>query len=324
MSKTIREIYNQSVRTDGVGIEVEVEAESKLPDTIGGVWLAKSDGSLRGYAYEYVCRQPIKVDNDKIKHIRVLTDKLNTPTVKLAMSSRTSVHVHRNVQGFTPAEVWTAILAYWMVEGPLMDFCGPSRKGNLFCLPLYECEGVLRHCEDDIKRGRKPFDSIRQSYCKYGGQNLATVRTFGSLEYRGMRGTTDPQLIDKWSTALYELGTNAKERFGTPDRLMDFYIDSSKDQMLNTLLPADFVELIKSSPNYVGLIRENVLRLCDLAYSQPDWRAWEKKASEPPAPKKKPELMAEHHWNQVQAQMQPVNTTAGNISWSTTSTNGDF
>src|SRR5688572_7838052 len=105
---SIREIYGMKARTDGVGIEVEVEALSTLPSDIGGVWLTKEDGSLREPAYEYVTRQPLKVGSDLMGHIKVLTDKLNVDTIKLNMSHRTSVHIHRNVQDFTPTQVWTA------------------------------------------------------------------------------------------------------------------------------------------------------------------------------------------------------------------------
>jgi hypothetical protein len=275
MSKvqTIAEIHGHRRRTDGVGIEVEVESLTPLPADIGGVWLTKTDESLRNYHYEYVCRQPIKVGPDKIKHIRCLTDKLNVPGAKLDMSHRTSVHVHRNVQHFTPVEVWTTIIAYWMIEDALINFCGNSRRGNLFCLPLSSCEGVLSRCNVDLGSGT-PFGYFPAHACKYGGQNLATIAALGSIEYRTMRGTTDPYLIDKWSSALWYLGERARS-FRDPAALMDYYLDSSKDELLHRLLPAEFVSLVTSAPNYVGLIRSNVMLLADLAYTHDDWLAWQ-------------------------------------------------
>jgi hypothetical protein len=270
---TIRELYGMKPRTEGVGIEVEVEAKSPLPSEIGGVWLVKTDDSLRDHAYEYVCRQPIKVGPEKISHIKVLTDKLNTADIKLSMSNRTSVHVHRNVQEFTPVQVWTALIAYWMIEDPLMNYCGESRKGNLFCLPLSQSEGILDTCMEDLESKKLPFSSFSKQKCKYGGQNLATINTYGSIEYRAMRGTTDPELIDKWSSLVYTLSDRAKI-FKDPSVLMDYYLDSSKDELLNALL-GEYADIVKDTPNYIGLIRDNVMRLCDLAYAQDDWMKWQ-------------------------------------------------
>lgn len=270
---TIREIHGQRKRTDGVGIEVEVEALTPLPAEIGGVWLTKNDDSLRNYHYEYICRQPIKVGSDKISHIKVLTDKLNTPAIKLDMSHRTSVHVHRNVQYFTPVEVWNAVIAYWMIEDALLSYCGEGRRGNLFCLPVSSCDGIINRCIKDLASSI-PFSNFPGHSCKYGGQNLATVAALGSLEYRSMRGTTDPEIIDKWSSALWYLGEKAR-KFRDPAALMDAYLDTSKDEFLNALLPPNFISLVTQSPGYEGLIRHNVIRLADLAYAKEDWLAWQ-------------------------------------------------
>jgi hypothetical protein len=283
---TIREIYGMKSRTDGVGIEVEVESKTPLPADIGGVWLVKTDDSLRDNAFEYVCRQPIKVGPDKIGHIKTLTDKLNVANNQLSMSHRTSVHVHRNIQEFTPAQLWTAIIAYWMIEDPLLDYCGEGRKGNLFCLPLSDCDGILTRVMQDLTSDR-PFSSFNRENSKYGGQNLSNITTLGSVEYRSMRGTTDPEIIDRWSSMLHHIGEQAKV-FGTPDALMDYYLESNKDELLNALLPREFIDVVKASKNYVGLIKENVLRLCDLAYAEDDWLKWELKfKSNTPAPAKK-------------------------------------
>jgi hypothetical protein len=260
-------------RTDGVGIEVEVESKTPLPTDIGGVWLTHVDNSLRNYGMEYVCRQPIKIGPTKLGHIKTLTDRLNTMPSQLDMSHRTSVHVHRNVQGFTPVQVWTTILAYWLIEDPLINFCGPTRRGNLFCLPVSDCEGILHRCMTDL-RNPIPFSCFPKSACKYGGQNLATISTLGSIEYRTMRGTTDPDIIDKWSDALWHLGERAKN-FRDPAALMDFYVDSDKDELVYTLLPAPFANLVTSAPGYQGLIKNNALLLCDLAYAKDDWLAWQ-------------------------------------------------
>lgn len=272
-SKTIADFYNHKVKPGDVGIEVEVEFQSghpKLEESVS-CWRPIEDGSLK-YGMEYVTRNPIKVGPDKHGKIKDLTDAL--AKFKTNITNRCSVHVHRNVGALTPVEVWTIILAYWLLEAPLLAFCGDSRKANLFCLGVREAGGILERCYRDLENNN-PFKTFQdESLCKYGGQNLSAIPRLGSLEYRGMRGTLDPDLIDLWSTTVFEIGERAR-KFKDPAELMDFYLDSEKDQFLQRLLPHEFIEHLIKITDYQSLIKRNALILCELAYYHDDWHAWQ-------------------------------------------------
>lgn len=283
-SKTIADIYSHTKRAGHVGLEIEVEFKpGHLPFLdVDGPWRAIEDHSLRN-GIEYVTRQPLQVGSNLLEKIKALTDKLDPS--KLSMSNRTSVHVHRNVQDLTPVQVWTVLLAYWILEAPLLHFCGEARKGNLFCLSLADAPGILQHCYKDLQQN-VPFSTFTREFCKYGGQNLAVISQLGSIEYRGMRGTTDPELIALWATTLYEIGERAKQ-FADPAELMDFYLDSEKDQFLMRLCPVEFIDKIKASGDYVGLIKKHVYDLADLAYFHDDWKKYNDEAQNYAPPKKK-------------------------------------
>lgn len=281
------DVYGHKPKHGDVGIEVEVEfTPPVIPlENIGGIWLAKHDGSLRN-GMEYVCRNPIKVTEEKLPRIKHLTDKLNVPEMQVVQNSpRTSIHVHVNVCSLTILETWTAIIAYWMVENALMIYCGKdTRVGNHFCLRLADAEGMLNLCYRDLQ-GSTPFNTFHPDATKYGGINLSAIPRFGSLEFRGMAGTTDPDRIDKWSTVCYDLVTKAAT-FGTPERLMDFYLSTEKDAFLFALLPASFIHELKTiAPDYPLLVKKNIKKLAQLAYFHDDWLAWQERVKKNFAPK---------------------------------------
>lgn len=278
---TMRELLGLKPKNGDLGIEIEVEYVPGSPklDAPLGSWAVKEDSSLVN-GLEYYTRQPIPNNSAKLARIQALCDELNKPTYSILHGSpRTSVHVHCNIQDLTPVQLWTAIIAYWMLENPLMQYCDPElRSGNLFCLELKYAQGILRSCMKDLRRKSQPFRTFDLAQCKYGGQNLASIPRFGSVEYRGMRGTTDAVLIDEWTTVLSNIIKRSKG-FRDPAHLMDFYFDSSKDSFLYALLDAQFIEKLKATPNYTGLIRENITMLCDLAYFHDDWQDWNTKVS---------------------------------------------
>lgn len=274
--KTLANLIGLRPKNGDVGIEIEVEYKNGSPmflDNIG-CWRSTEDGSLK-YGVEYVTRNPIKVTAEKFNKIKELTDTL--AKYETQITSRCSVHVHRNISSFTPIQIWNTILAYWLLEQPLLAYCGTHRRANLFCLGVREASGVLAYCYKDLNDSSVPFMTFRdEAQYKYGGQNLNAIPRLGSIEYRGMRGTLDPELIDLWSTGMYELGERAK-KFKDPAELMDFFLDSEKDQFLQRLLPNELIQEIVKVPSYDGVIKENAMILCDLAYYHDDWQAWEDK-----------------------------------------------
>lgn len=273
---TIRDIYPTKPLLGHVGIEIEVEAKGQLPNVNNNWWSTKPDQSLRG-GFEYVNKMPMPDDEKKLGRIKKVTDALEAPGVEVIKDShRTSVHVHNNIQDFTPVEVWTATTAYWLVETLIFEWFGEERKGNLFCLRLKDAEYVLRRVVMDIEHPREAFQHVSGNNVKYGGLNLNAISRFGSLETRGMAGIVDPNIIDEWSSTCYRLFNKARLNFKSPEALLDYYYHNGKDKTLDLLLPkGKLLEFLKGVRKGENMMDDNACRLTRIAFAA-DWDDYQK------------------------------------------------
>lgn len=267
------EHIKQTLAPEGhVGIEIEVEAHEPLPQTKKKPWKYKGEGSLRLYGMEYFTDGPILCDENKFPSIKYLTDLLGKRKL-VENSPRTSLHVHVNVSQYTPVQVWNAAVAYWLFENLLVKFCGPkTREGNLFCLRLTDAEAILRFVSDDIKISGG-FSNLHADVVRYAGQNLSAVRRFGSIEYRTMRGTNDPVLIDMWSSELHRMVDTAATKFTSPVEVMDKYFKTDREEFLSLFFSKSFVKILKENKGWVDLLDDNAGILCDMVYHT-DWKKY--------------------------------------------------
>lgn len=258
-------------RTGDLGIEIEVESNQILPTAFDPpIWSAKVDTSLRNNGVEYYTTAPILCNSKKIETIKLLTDTLKD---KVLQSPRTSVHVHVNILRHTPVQVWTAIATAWLLDNLLVRYCGAEeREGNVFCLRLKDAEGALLGALEDLKQ-EYPFNLLKDDFYRYSSQNINAVNHFGSIEYRSMRGTIDPELIDTWSTEMYNIVHRSK-RFSSPEEMLDTYLSVGTDVFLKMLLSEDFIrELFKYGDE--SLIKENLGMLSELCYFH-SWKQYER------------------------------------------------
>lgn len=211
--KKIFELLGLSSALKGdVGIEIECEGNnlSMAEEKESKYWKTVNDGSLRGEfphnSAEFVLVRPITIPTVK--------DALNElqsiqKDATLRFSFRTSVHVHVNVQTLTELQLLTFVYLYLLLEEPLMNYCGKERKGNRFCLRLADAENML---EAITKWVGGHFDNIRvyPEGMRYSAINLAALRKYGSVEFRGMRGTMDQGVLLNWVNALHTLREHAR------------------------------------------------------------------------------------------------------------------
>lgn len=262
-------------RGGDVGLELEVESSEPLPDINTDPWRSKIDESLRGYGMEYYTSRPIKCDSTKYSTISRLTNELSKNAGVAKDSPRTSLHVHVNILDHTPLQTWTAAASYWLLENLMVKYCGEEqRKGNLFCLPLNTGEGVLSHVYRDLENDI-PFERLLGDTIRYSGQNLNAVMKFGSIEYRSMRGVTDAETIDRWSTQLYNIVHRSK-RFTDPASMLDTYLSTNPTEFMLLLLDRSFVEELQAHTGWPKLIDENVGLLSEMCYYH-EWSTWNKK-----------------------------------------------
>lgn len=275
----VKDLIGKRSKIGDVGIEVEVEAGAVLPDIETKPWSTKTDGSLRGGvaggAKEYYTQGPIPVNDQKLSRIKRLTDELDVKKYKIFEdTNRTSVHVHVNCLELRPTQVWTAACAYWLFEDAFMSYCGDIRKGCMYCLRLRDAEAVVHTAINNIEADIPIFGLAGADRIRYCSQNLMALGQFGTLEYRGMRGTLDPNVIDTWSTMVYNI-VNKSAVFRTPSELMDYYWRNGGPAVLRQLTTEEHYGILtKGEPKWEELAEENATNLFELAYAV-DWDVWE-------------------------------------------------
>lgn len=265
-----------------VGIEIEVEGHEPLPVAPrNSCWLSKEEGSLRYHGREYITNEPQLLDNNLLKALTILSESLNKKDIVIENSPRTSVHIHVNVTDLHMTQMWTGVCAFWLVENMLLEYCGPERVSNLFCLRIQDAEGVLKYVQRDLNSDRPLFNHLNTDQVRYAALNLNAASKFGSLEVRCMRGTTDPILIYNWSKLVHRIIHEAHKKHNNPSDLMDYYFRTPRLDFLNSVVGEDDAKtLIKCcGRKWEDLIEDNVGSVLSIAYHH-NWEKYEKRLDE--------------------------------------------
>jgi hypothetical protein len=189
--------YPQDVFNRHVGIEIEVEqcGDNRLPAFAH--WMVERDGSLRGEnAYEFKTTFP-KTCHDAMlaldEFFTMVRQRRGTKRPELFdFSERTSIHVHVDARDLTESQIKTAVKMYMIFERSFFDLVGRDRRHNIFCIPISE-SAVL---------GARKGQFFWGHWEKYCALNLATLNSFGRIEFRLMAGNDNMELIQSWVLLL--------------------------------------------------------------------------------------------------------------------------
>lgn len=201
-------VLNRKSTAGTVGIEIEVEG-SRLPkDNTPAPWGYHVDNSLRGSDNaEYVLNKPVEFAG-----VAPCLDKLwarfSECKSVIDDSNRTSVHIHLNVQNFHFNRLTSLMALYFTFEEILTEWCGDHRVGNLFCLRAKDAPAIISQIKKFI---RTDGNSNLQDHHHYAGLNANALHKFGSLEFRSLRGVSDPKVIIDWVGILERLYTLSAE-----------------------------------------------------------------------------------------------------------------
>ena len=176
------------------GLELEVEGSS-IPraHTIIPYWQTITDGSLRALpeALEYKTL-PLSIEGIK-KALDIFEDSAKSSTFK--PSIRTSTHLHINVQDMTITQVANFIAIYLLLEGSLYEICGKHRRGNVFCIPLTQCDDILRRFGRLCKQQHQSnLRNLSGDGDKYAALSLRSMYYYGTLEVRTHEGVSEKEL----------------------------------------------------------------------------------------------------------------------------------
>lgn len=265
MEKLCVLLGNKEPKPGAVGIEIETEGENIRPID-SKFWRSEDDGSLRGMypesRAEFVLKKPIEFADAEKAMDELIAHQAKS---KFNFSFRTSVHIHLNAQGMTFPQLLNMVYTYLLLEQLLLNFCGESRKANRFCLRLQDAEGILDIINDLFENGvgrlvRIPADAVR-----YASINLEAFRKYGSVEFRGMRGTMDKGVILQWIDILKSIQDYSIKK-ASPKSVHDEFRELGAEKFLTKVVGKENAKTL-STDNFVGQINESYSLSLDLPYA---------------------------------------------------------
>lgn len=252
------------------GVEIEVEGEHLPTDLPTKWWRIETDSSLKTEeAYEYVTNGPDTLDGVK-KRIDMLRAAYERNNTEVYDSVRAGVHVHMNVQDWDVKQLMTFSVCYYIVEDVLLRFCGENREGNLFTLRARDAEYVLFKLIECLNT--RNLAVLKNEIIRYASLNYCSLFKYGTVEFRGMRGTGDLDAIIEWVEVIDELRKSSLD-FSTPVEVMEYMSGGGERLFLQKLFPTKYH--LFDSDDLDSRIRNSARRIQMLAYGT-DWEALSK------------------------------------------------
>lgn len=187
-----------------IGIEVEVEnvGREPLPEFGGaftGFWRTEADNSLRNNGIEFIS-VPIKGDQ-----IRRAVGMIAGLPKSVQFSPRTSVHIHMNIRDLTPEEIAKIVMVYMCLEKLLFRFAGEFREQNNFSVPLYNLRWIDKLVTELMAFNKGNLKALQSQEMRYSALNFEPMFGQGSIEFRHLGGTNNPQRMFTWINILFAI-----------------------------------------------------------------------------------------------------------------------
>jgi hypothetical protein len=233
-------------------------------------WEGHVDNSLRNFGMEYVLKVPLSYEES----IVALDDfAFQTTEIHfLKNTPSTSVHVHVNFLEESFLTLANFLTLYTLFENVLVDFSGPTRRSNLFALPIRvaeRTEGNIVKLLEKVSKGNWNL-GLSANHMKYAALNIATLTQIGSLEIRSFRGTTDVSEIKEWLGIINRLLVYSKTDGMTPVDILQAYRD--RDMEFFQEVFREFSKPMVEKVLDIGLLIErNLWYTMRIARSVPDW-----------------------------------------------------
>ena len=186
------------------GIEIEAEGEG-MRKIATQYWNSEDDGSLRGafpqQRHEFV--STVLPFNEVEAALNQLIE--SQKGAAFDFSFRTSSHVHVNCLDMEQEAVAAFIYTYFLVEKDLMKYCGEHRNNNRFCLRMVDSDVLVDMAKTLIQMSFRDMRHYVGEDMRYGACNMAALSKYGTLEFRGMRGTLEKEVLLNWVGVLNNL-----------------------------------------------------------------------------------------------------------------------
>jgi len=248
------------------GVELELEGTFVPRLNLLG-WRCEEDGSLRKSNAEYVFSKPCTFNGTGIK-VRRLFKALEENQAVISDSKRAGSHLHVNMQDFTLKQMWTFYTLCLLFENGLVEYCGKERVGNLFCLRTADCQRVLERVKAALNRGS--LMNLKTDAIRYSAINLKSLFSYGSIEFRCMKTTTDIDYFMYWVGAIEAIRLSVS-KFSDPKDVVSQFSLHGWEGMCKMILPDHerITNLISEDD-----AREAMWRAQEVAYAG-DWHQTE-------------------------------------------------
>lgn len=260
---------------DMYGVEIEVEynasLDTNIQKSVQQFWSVVNDGSLRTYgksgdfAYEFRYTKPLNSFTSAVA-VKQLCHVLNTETKEIYNSGRTSTHVHVNVCNINRLQIMNLITLSIIFDEFLVAQHHPFRSGNLFALRYVDAEWPIRFLVSSVSGPR--FRNFTNGNHRYASVNLASIGTFGTIEFRAMDGELNSQRINQWVFCLHQLKRRASE-YKNPREIIERFHKMGASAFLADHIPSYYV-LNTPSSRSMEMMSRGIIMAADLAYSS-DW-----------------------------------------------------
>lgn len=259
-------------RSCEIGIEIEMEGQNlQFLEHDHPTWRVEHDGSLRGAeTLEYVLKKPVEIGKVP-KVLQVLMENKNQ---KFIPSDRCGVHVHINVQRMIFSEIMSFIILYMIWEKVLVNYCGESREGNMFCLRANDAQHIIiRLIELQQAQNLNPILK-RHREDRYSALNLCSLHKFGSLEFRALKTPEDLLKIEDWVQILYRLKEKSLECKNPMDYFNEYSYMGTEGFLLNTFGP-DISKHLENTPNLKIKLLDGIRLAQNIAFTPPDKKVYD-------------------------------------------------
>lgn len=199
-----------------VGIEIETEGwKGDGAGTLPKVWEFHQDGSLRNNGMEFTTRGNGIVGTAITSAVQGFCTWAKARKLDVGYP-RAGIHVHLDCTDldFEAGHLHNLVAMYLLVEHAMYGYAGEWRRTCGFCDPLSESQlpmNQLRHALFAADSNGKSLPGRLNKLGRYYGLNVKALNKIGTLEFRQLETTFDPERILNWINIIFQLKRAAME-----------------------------------------------------------------------------------------------------------------
>lgn len=202
-------------------IGIEVEVENWRPRRMPAGWVTHDDGSLRG-GKEFVTDGGM-VGKGAVEAVRQICGFCVASGFS-AGYPRAGIHIHVDMTDMndgSDTQLLNAVSAYLLFEDALFSFAGQWRRACGFCDPLLLSQAGRPALARFLVDWQVPTANPLRGLDKYAALNLLPLETYGTVEFRALPTTFDPERIINWINLCLAFKKFGKDIDKNPVELLD-------------------------------------------------------------------------------------------------------